>query len=359
MRNALKTLLWTIGALMVFDLLVALVLMGPAPASLKRFFDYGLSVPGKLAQWQDTPQMRGNLTEVAWLPALAAGSAEKFAHQDSSDPVLRGYGMSFTNHISKAAQEVSPTLELDLHSGPGAPPNFTFAAFQADRASRSPGDIVTLGVLSSTLPAMGSFSNRVWAFEQPAPFTYPIYTLDASGQLSPELPVIQSLSDELRRRTDPELNAAWEAQLKQHDRLYSPVAFAARWLDASPFARLVRRAWAIDAIGAREARVLSDPTGDPYPFAEVLREMCREFAEQARADGLHPIVIAVQSRDPKDPVLEEILAPFLEEQGIPFLLTSRIVSARDPAAFLGDGHYSHEANLLFGAELAKLIREAN
>ncbi len=160
MKRAISTLLWTLAALIVIDMAVALMLAGPAPISLQRFFDYGRSVPGKLAQWEARPKMRGNLYEVAWLPEMMDRSAAAAAARPATDgPVVHAYSMSFVNHIMEAAEAARPDLLVAKRAGPSAAPNFTYAAFLKDRPNRRAGDVAVLGILSSSVSAMGSFSN--------------------------------------------------------------------------------------------------------------------------------------------------------------------------------------------------------
>lgn len=357
MRRQIRIILATLLCFVLLDGLVAIFLATVAPGSLVRFFEYGRSVPGKLEAWEMTPKAPGNLQAVAWMPEMIEDSAEKFASEDPGDgPVFRVYGLSFVNHILDAAQEVDPTLILDKHSGPGAPPNFTYAAFLDDRANRREGDIVVFGILSSALAPMASCSNSSWAFEQPAPFTYPIFTPAQEQGLNRTDPILRSYAQyQAEGYRDPQ----WQEQLASQDRLFSPVATALAWLDLSPFARLVRRSLALDDISQKEAEVLSHPYGAPYPYGEALTQMAKTFAQTVRADGQIPIVMLIQSRDQQDPDLLALLGDMLAHENIPYFATAEHQDTRDPRAFLGDGHYTHEVNIRFGKAFLKLPSVAN
>lgn len=359
MKRALLTALWTFAALIVIDVAVALVLAGPAPASLARFFEYGRSVSGKLAQWEARPKMRGNLFEVAWLPEMTAHSAQEAAARPAADgPVVHAYSMSFVNHILEAAEAARPDLHVVRRAGPSASPNFTYAAFLKDRPNRRAGDVAVLGILSSAVSAMGSFSNRTWLFEQPAPYTYPVFLPDGAGGLQIIEPLVQSLAQQKTLSSDPELAQAWEAQLRAGDALFAPAAFDYPRLDASPFARLVRRALAQGGIDARKADVIARPEDGPMPYGAVLRAMLAQFHKIAREDGQEPLVVLVQSRSPSDPDLLALLGPTLERLALPYLATAEHVSPRDPRGFLGDGHYTKAANTVFGAALLERLDAA-
>lgn len=319
--------------------------------SLVRYFDYGRSVPGKLEKWEATPGSFGNLYDVAWRSDIQAISSAGFAQEaPDSGPVLRSYGMSFVNNIISAALEQSPDVPWDNHAGPGAPPNFTYAVFQEDRANRRPGDIVVLGILSSAIPAMYALSNRTFAFEQPAPFTYPVYWPSDTGLRQVE-PLVNSANAQ-RALADTPAEQAWAGQLSAEDAFYSPVTFGAIWLDASPFARLVRRSLAKAHVNQTKSDILN--SGD-YPYAEVLQRMIFEFARTARADGQIPIVLLIQSRNPADMDITAIARPVLEQEDVAYLATVDHFDPKDPSGFVTDGHYTAEVDALFGAAFLTLL----
>lgn len=320
-------------------------------SSLVRYFEYGRSVPGKLARWEANPDSPGNLYDVAWRSTLVSDSKARFEKENAaSGPVVRSYGMSFVNNILGQAQTTDPSLTIDLHAGPAAPPNFTYALFLDDAQNRSSDDFAVFGILSSGIPALAAFSNRTWAFEQPAPLTYPIFR-PAGDSLRRIEPLINSATAERALSKQPEARAAWERQLAEEDLFYSPITFSATWLDYSPFARLVRRSLAKDHISRTEKTILSDG----YPHAEVMRRMITGFAETARSDGQIPIVVLIQTREPEDADLLAIAKPVLEHHGIPYLATAEHFDPRNMSGFLADGHYQPRVDRLFGEALVDLI----
>jgi hypothetical protein len=256
--------------------------------------------------------------------------------------------MSFVRNILTQAQAVAPGLVLDMHDGPGAPPNATYAMFLDDAQNRQPGDFAVFGILSSAIPALAALSNRTWVFEQPAPFTYPVFRPVGDGLRRIE-PLINSATGQRALRTQPDANAAWARQLAEEDLFYSPITFGATWLDYSPFARLLRRALAKSHIERTEAKILSGA----YPHAEVLRRMIAGFAQTARRDGQIPIIVLIQSRDGGDVL--EIARPVLERDNIPYFATVEHFDPRDPSGFLGDGHYRPEIDRTFGIAFVDLI----
>lgn len=358
MRNLIRTFLFTLVALVALDASVAAVLMWSERTqrleSLVTYFDYGRSVPGKIERWQDGTVTRGNLLKVAWLDREVAKSQEAFQTDPATQtPTVRTYGMSFVDNISQAAKDARPDLVVDRHSGPGAPPNFTFAFFQQDKENRNPGDIAVLGILSSSVHAMAALSNRSWAYEQPAPFTYPIFTPGPNEQgLTATEPVIATYADQVALQSDPALAAAWYAQLQSQDRHFSQATYGFAWSDHSPFLRLVRRSLAKSVLARSKRDILQNGT---FPYEEVLQRMVRIFAAEAQAEGLHPIVILVQTRRPGDPDLAALLGPDLRAEGIAYLATADFADSKDPSLFRPDGHYTPKVDALFGTQLLRLI----
>lgn len=336
MRHQIRLLIGIALSLIVIDLAVAGVLRvfetrGMA-GGLVTYFEYGRSVPGKLARWEANPDLPGNLRDVAWPADILEKSAAGFAAEDPGIPVVRNYGMSFSAHILRAAQDARPDLVIDQHNGPGAPPNFAYATALDDGANRRPGDIAVFAILSSSLSGMASFSNRSWAFEQPAPFTYPIFRPEGATGLTRIDPIARGPGD-----AGPEITAQFAAE----DAHYSAAAFALPAADASPFARLVRRALAVRGMQDRRAELT---TGGAYPVAEVLQRMVLGFAAEVRAQDQVPVVFLIQSNRPQDLDVAAMLRDLLEAEGIPYLATADIHNPRNPVGYLGDGHFTKAVN---------------
>lgn len=345
----------TLLCLIVLDVIVA-VALSQAEArgklgTLVSFFEYGRSVPGKLEKWDANPDMRGNLYDTAWVPDILARSEAAFQEEGATDgPVVRSYGMSFVNRIMRQVVAQDETLIWDGHSGPGGPPNFVYRLFEADRANRRPGDVVVLGLLASGVPAMAALSNRTWVFEQPAPFTYPIYWPEGETGLRAVEPLVTTAEAQRALVPGSAEAAAWEAQLAEEDRFYGVQTFGGATLDASPFLRLVRRSVAKSYVEDAKAAVLEDGA---YPYGEVLRRMVLNFAATAREDGQRPVVMLIQTRDPADPGIFELVQPVLEAENIPYFATVEHVSPRDHTAFVGDGHYTETVDRGFAETLLK------
>lgn len=354
MARFLKTLALTILLLAGLDLSVAGALRVAESrgmmTSLVRFFDYGRSVPGKHAVWQNTLGSVDNPMEASWIDGVLTGPLFfEGATDDPSALTIRSYGMSFSANIFRAAVKMDPSLTWDAHVAPAASPNFVYYANQLDRPNRDAGDIVVLSFLSSSVPGMASLSNRTWNPEQPMPFTYPIYRA-VNGQLQTTQPIVTSLEDEL----NPAFRESWNRQLRTEDANYLPMAFAWPALDRSPFFRLIRRAFTSRQQTKAKQAILKP---ESFPIAETLQLMALKFAQDARKDGQLPILFLIQGRDAGDVQLLELLKPVLDANNIAYLATVELVDPTNPANFRSDGHYQFIKDDIFAEAFLDLIKD--
>lgn len=320
--------------------------------SLVQYFEYGRSVPGKLAKWEDNPNVPGNLYAVSWRSDTVTTSAERFQAEDNTNGIIvRSYGMSFVNNILEKAVEIDPSLISDGHGGPAASPNMTFALFEDDRSNRKAGDVVVFGLLSNSVPAMAALSNQTWVFEQPAPYSYPIYWPEGDGLRRVE-PLVNSAEALRALSENPETKADWYAQLKAEDQFYSPLTFGATWADASPFARLVRRSFAISHIAKTKQEIISGG----HPHKEVLELMIKSFADTARADGQIPVVFLIQGQDRSDVDLLALTQDALRANDVPYLATAEHINPKDATNFIPDGHFLPEIDRIFAQEFIALVK---
>lgn len=352
MMRFLKTLALTILLLAVLDGVVAGALHVADSrgklTGLVRFFDYGRSVPGKHAVWQETLGAVDNPMEASWIGDVLATPMTRMATSDEKPPLtIRSYGMSFSANIFRAALNMDQSLSWDMHVAPAASPNFTFHASQIDRPNREAGDVVVMTFLSSSVPGMASLSNRTWNLEQPMPFTYPIFRA-VDGELRETAPMAKSLEDEL----NPAFFESWALQIRNEDGNYLREAFALPFLDASPFFRLTRR-----AITSRAETKAKQAVLESFPVAATLQLMARQFANDVREDGQMPIIFLIQSRNPADAQLLDMLKPTLDAHNIPYMATVEHVDPTNPGHFRADGHYAYVKDNIFAEAFLELIKD--
>lgn len=359
MRQTIRVTLLTLLALIAIDVLVAIGLRMADRAnrlgSLTNYMDLGRSVPGKLADWQSRELSFANPLIWAWIDERLENATKAAADRpEDAGPVMHSYGVSFTRNVVREAVKLDPKYSYITLGGPSAPPNHTYTLITQDRPNRRAGDVIVFGMLSTSLPAMGSLSNRTWSFEQPAAYTYPIYHPHQNG-LRAMQPLVSSMDQQLALDTDSAQMAAWHHQLQLNDALFTPLAFQARWLDHSPFARMLRRALARDAIEAKKAAFLESD----YPRSEVLRRMLREVQAMAHEDGQTLVVLLSQAENDPHVDLRAELEPILAELGISFVATQDFADPNDPLNFVSDGHYAPRLDQIFAAEMLKQINEAS
>ncbi|MCC6487095.1 MAG: hypothetical protein IT364_06305 [Candidatus Hydrogenedentes bacterium] len=358
LRANIKAALWTIFFLVLMDAAANLLFPYPAdphatPNSLQRYFEYGRSTEGKL------PRIIGS-TDDTTAPIGFAGwldpsdwSTQPQAPPQPDGVLMAVYGMSFAADAGKGVCAIDPRFAMRFIGGPSAPPNFAYAAYELDRGNSS-AKVAVLAVLASSVRGMETLTGMTMNFEQPYPFTYPIYRLQ-EGALKAEWPQVRSLPELRGALADPAQWNPFVEQLSVHDRYYSPLLFDRTPLDHSAIVRMVRRAWA-----QRRDTQIVESLRDAGGFKEsasvvpVLRAMVKSFAASCRADGMLPVVYLVNDRGYSDH-LYRLLAPTLDSEGIPYVSTHTYAPADNPANFIGDGHFTEAANAEIVAAMHALI----
>lgn len=350
---------WLLAWLILIDLAVNIAL-GPnsdrvhAPG-LKRYFEYGRSIEGKLARKlaQDSSK-GGNILSAGWIDLEQMKQLPDRPHE-GADLLVAAYGQSFTLNAVSAAAKLDKRFTIRPFGGPGAPPSHSYAAYTADAPSRK-ADVVVFGVLSSTIGQMGSLSGLFSNFESPAPFTYPRYRL-TGDRLTAELPFIRSEAE--FRAAFMHRSGTWQqfkAQLEQSDRGYDAFTFEESAADSSSIVRLARRGWvahqqAYDA-GVYVAGEGFNPQAEEV---KVLKAMVVELAQQTRSRGERLIVLLLHARGHADHLHTALQGTLLQSK-IEYVSTHTQFSANDPGNFLRDGHYTDAANNRFAAAVLSKLR---
>ncbi|MBL0730291.1 hypothetical protein [Piscinibacter sp. HJYY11] len=352
-----RVLGWVIVWLAIFDLGVSLSFGSRAGSktSLGRYFEYGRSVEGKLERSMAAdPKSEGQILSAGWL------SQEELRQRpsrpaDGTDLLVAVYGQSFAMHAAHEAAAIDKRITIRGIGGPAAPPSHSYAGYKADVENRK-ADVVVFGILSASVPDMGSMSGLIWHFENPAPFTFPRYRVQA-GQLTEEQPVIRTEAQ--FKQAFSTRSAEWDrfkAQLRTSDRGYDRFTFEQSPADASSIVRLVRRGWVAHDDGYE--RGVYDPQRGFDPQSEdlqALKAMLADLGERTRARGERLIVLLMHAKGQSDH-LHAALAPSLEQAGIEFISTHAIFSANDPTNFLPDSHYVPAVNHRLAQALAERIR---
>lgn len=328
------------------------------PSAFSSYFDYGRSVEGKLNRMVgDTVENSQVMVDSGWV------DPEKWrdlpvAPEGNDDLLLVNYGMSFSDHVSSAVAKIDGKITVRSIGGPSAPPNHSFAAFKADAAGREQADVVMMGVLASSVKRISSISGTNWTYEMPNPYAYPYYSVNQENELTVVEPAISTADDFVTafNRQD----ASWQrlqAQMRQYDKVFSPFVFDSNWTDKSAIVRLIRRGWAERVRSLDEQSFFSSQKGFDPESAEIvtLEALLREFTSEVRAADQTPVILLLNDQG-YDARLYEVLAGYVENLDAMVLSTHEIAPANDPKNFIGDGHFTDEANDRIAAVLQKKIR---
>lgn len=361
LRDLVLTGFCFLSSLVAFDAAINLLFPYPSdplnisPGALNLYFDYGRSLEGKITrQIGPTDDTSAPIVQAGWLAELPPPNEPEKPSSPSKN-LIAIYGMSFAGNVGAAITEMDSSLETRMVLGPAAPPNHSFAAYQQDRGQHE-ADVVVFGILASSVKALDAMSGMTWATDLPAAFTFPKYQLE-QGQLQEISPQVQSLQQLREVRQNPQQWQAFVSQLQQHDRFFDPITFEQNWLDNSVMFRMLRRAWAkghqdrvTQAIHTQEG---FNPEWEQTP---VLQAMVEEFSATAKTDGKVPIVILFNDRG-YDDHLYQMLKPTLETQNIPYVSTHDLAPATNGTNFVGDGHFTDEANQKISIQVLQVVRE--
>jgi hypothetical protein len=306
------------------------------PSSLQAYFEYGRTIEGKLPRLVGPTDATSALVSTAgWLkdnPALTIPSHEPAKRN------IRVYGMSFSDHVARAAARLDPTLAVSTFDGPAAPPNHSFAGYMLEREQLD-ADVVVFGILASSVPKLPTLTMMTSTYEAPCVYTYPRYRL-AGDELQATWPTVVSLADLRAARNDPAKWNAYVNELAANDAYYAPYLLRSTWLDHSALARIAWRALAqrhLRTVGERY-HTAAGYTDDP-DLLPVLRQMVATFAKTAREDGRTPVVLLFNDRGYGDDLYRGV-APVLDRDHIPYVSSHTIAPATDHQNFVADGHFT-------------------
>ena len=343
-QDLAKVGLGFISTLVALDVAINLLFPYPtdplntSPGAMNLYFDYGRSIEGKVSrQMGATDDTTAPIARAGWLDARM-GEGEAVRPEAGKTLLVAIYGMSFAEHVGQSMAKLDPNITLRIIGGPSAPPNFSFAAYEADRGHHQ-ADVAILGILASSVKGMGAMTGMTWGAEVPAPYTFPKYTLE-NGQLNAIQPEVDSLAKLRTTLSQPQQRNTFVNQLRSHDQFFDSFVFEKNLLDDSAIVRMIRRAWAKshqDSIASQ----IHTPAGfnSDWEQVPVLKRMVEEFAATAKRDGKLPIVLLFNDQG-YDDHLYQLLKPTLEQNQIPFVSSHDVAPATDRSNFVADGHFT-------------------
>lgn len=355
----LRVAAWALLFLILLDIGVNFAFAYPAdirntnPGRLQLFFEYGRSMEGRLRRMtRADPKETAPITLAGWYrPQVAVQRPAK-----PGGDLVTVYGMSHAVRLADALQRVSPRFSARSVGAPGATTNWSFGAFRRDR-DRGGSKAVVLAIMSSTLPNITSMTPMTWNESFPLPYTQDRYVLTGGGKLGVILPPYDSFPDYVATLNDPKRWAAALDQFRRGDPFYDRFLFDATPLDRSTLVRLARRAWGNKRDREEAGAVLDarhyDPNSEPVRVANAI---IAEFARQARAAGLLPVIYVVNNYGYGDQ-LHRALAATLERDHIPYVSSDSEVDPSDPANYLPDTHFTDANDDKLAQALDRVLSE--
>ena len=211
--------------------------------------------------------------------------------------------------------------------------------------------------MSANLMAIDTLSSMTWNTNSPDPYTSDRFFLDRD-RLGVVHPPYASFQDYAAALADP---ARWRQAMDDfaaHDTMYNALIMRSNLLDHSALFQLLRRAYAQRYFRQKRKEVL-DPSGfNPQSEqVQVALAMVRNFASQARKDGIIPVIYIANNLGYSD-YLFEALKPALEADKIPYVSSHTIVSPDDPRGYLPDSHFTAAVDDNLARALEEVISAA-
>ena len=361
-QDLAKVGLGFISTLVALDVAINLLFPYPtdplntSPGAMNLYFDYGRSIEGKVSrQMGSTDDTTAPIARAGWLDSHL-GESEAVRPALGKNLLVAIYGMSFAEHVGQAMTKLDPNVTLRIVAGPSAPPNFSFAAYEADRGHHQ-ADVAILGILASSVKGMGAMTGMTWGAEVPAPYTFPKYKLE-NGQLAAIRPEVSSLAELRTTLSQPQQRDAYVNQLRTNDQFFDSFVFEKNILDASAIVRMIRRAWAKSHQDNITSQIHTPAGFNPnWEQAPVLKRMVEEFAATAKQDGKLPIVLLFNDQG-YDDHLYRLLKPTLEQHQIPFVSSHEVAPATDRSNFVGDGHFTPAVDQRLAEKVLAVVDQA-
>jgi hypothetical protein len=346
-------------SLLLIDLAINIFLAYPTdrkvlnPPHLRLYFEYGRSTEGQLARMtRPDPDETAPITLAGWYQPLKIDQYPS----GPQDTIVTVYGMSHAVRLGRALLRVSHHFVPRIIGAPGAPANWSYGAFLRDPGlgkSRA----VVLAFMSETLPMITTLSGMTRSPDLPEPYTSDRFFLKGD-ELKAVHPPYESFQQYVTTFYDPK---KWSYALQvfaKYDTMYSHIMVHRNILDHSALFRLIRRAYGQRLIREARRNVLYENGFNPNSEqVKVARAIVEQFAQQARARGIVPVVFIVNNLGFSD-YMFQALRPALEAENVPYLNSASIVSPDDPRGYLPDSHFTSQNDEKLAMALIKIIEQS-
>jgi hypothetical protein len=358
----LKIVFWIFFYLAIIDLSVNVLFPFPKdpsitpPTFLQGYFEYGRSVEGKLDRMISNAESKS-------VPILGYGWIKNKKYEELPDEaganqtLIAVYGMSHTKLLGEAIARLDKKYVIRDITAPGAPPNWSFAAYMEDRFKHK-ATFEILGIMTDSVPYISSTSGTTCYFDMSHPYTFPRYSVE-EGRLIAQTPPY--LSDEEFREYffNPgkwEIYCNW---LIINDKYYSSFLFKRSVTDNSAICRVLRRAYSEKLKEKLEKEIITNK-GLNLQSQEViaLKSIVKSFAECVRERKSIPLIYIVNNEGRGD-MLFRALKPVLEAYNIPYLSTHVICPPDDPRVFSGvNSHFTPAKDLELAKATIRIIEDS-
>jgi hypothetical protein len=350
---------WVLIGLVAIDVSINLLLAYPSdpkvtnPSRLRLYFEYGRSTEGQLSRMTRADRSQtAPITLSGWYDPL---EVSEFPPK-LQNSIVTIYGMSHAVRLGLALGRTSDRFTPRIVGAPGAPSNWSYGAYLRDRGGGKSRAVV-LAFMSHSLPMITSLSAMTWSFDLPMPYTEDRFYLE-DNQLKIVHPPYTSFEKYVEAFGDPAKWSALRGLFSRYDTMYNAFIMRANILDHSALFRLVRRAYGQRYLrNTRKAVLDSSGFREDSEQVKVARAIVRDFALQARRDGVIPVIFIVNNLGFSDHLFKA-LSPVLQEDHIPYLSSHTIVSPDDPRGYLPDSHFTDEVDDKLAKALAKVIEDS-
>lgn len=358
-RHTLVMLGWVALALIVIDVLINILFRYPSdprdinPSRMALYFDYGRSTEGKLRRMtRPDPAKTAPITLSGWYSPIVAN--DYTARGDGG--IVTIYGMSHSVRLAEALERRSTRYTARSVGAPGATANWAYGAFLRDRGGGK-SKAVVLSLMSLNLPMITTMSAMTWNVSFPMPYTADRFFM-AGNSLKVWHAPYESFPDYVQTAADPQKWKAARETFRAHDSKYDPFLMEESILDHSALVRLIRRSYGQSVERRARSGVLDGKGFNPESEEiRIANAIVRDFATQARADGMIPVIFLVNNLGYSD-TLYRAVRPTLERYSIPYLSSHTVISPADPRGYLPDSHFTDANDDRLALALEAVIADA-
>jgi hypothetical protein len=354
-----QSALWVLVYLLIIDISVNIVFQYPKnpgknpPSFFQGYFEYGRSVEGKLDKIKKGAERESDeILGYGWLKNKRYNSLPKKAAE--GQVLIAVYGMSHTKLLGEAIETLDKKYIVRSITGPGVPPGWSYAAYDADR-NQHEAKVVILGIMTDNIAYISSTSGATSYFDMSHPYTFPRYYVkeDQLKAVYPPFYTEEGLRDYL---LDNEKWNSYTEWLEVNDKHYDAFLFKRSISDYSAIMRVIRRAYSQRLKESISNRIFTNKgfNTESDEFVALTR-IVKNFAEDARRQERIAILYIVNNEGRGD-FLYRALYPFLEANNILFLSTHEICPPDNPRVFLRtNSHFLPSKDLELGKEIIKII----